>query len=193
MARIAITKVFVEPFLTLLMTAASAINSQSIMQKKINKKKQSRAEQRENTQSRPVHPATALFSNALPKLMSQANWSVIIATQELSRGSAPPPPLLFGLRGNQLNNWFQATPRKSRLWTLQHFFPPVLCICCYTFFFVATTLQQPACAGLWKKKPTRTTTTTTQSCCDVHTELGMHLAFSLGFQSQGHRIMDGLK
>lgn len=39
-----------------------------------------------NTQSE-VHPATALFSNAFRKLMSQRNWSVIFATQEFTRGS----------------------------------------------------------------------------------------------------------
>lgn len=117
MAQIAITKVFVEPFFTLLMTAASAINSQSIMQKK--KKKQSRAERKH---SEPVHPATALFSNALPKLMSQANWSVIIATQELSRGSVPP---LYFLTWEGINwiNWFPATPRKSKLMNIMLFFP----------------------------------------------------------------------
>lgn len=66
------------------MTAASAINSQSIMQKK--RKKKTKQAQHSNTQSR-VHPTAAIFPDALPKLMSQANWSVIISTQGFSRGS----------------------------------------------------------------------------------------------------------
>lgn len=116
--------------------------------------------------------------------MSQANWSVIIATEELSRGSAPPPPLLLGLRGNQLNNWFQT------LNITAFFFSRVVYLLLHLLLCGSDFAAACVCRIVKKKKTTRTTTTT-QSCYDA--EPGMHLAFSLAFHSQGHWIMDGLK